>query len=304
MRVGAVVLLAGALRRGVGLVATRGAGEGSGLWTGIGTASCGSGVSVTRRAMSSSVGRAEIAGEQDDEEREPGQLLTTVQSWQERIGPSIGKSRKIKGGNYVQLATVESDPDTGSAIPKCRTVVFRGFLQPDTGASSSSSAGSGPVAMKMITDARSEKVAQIAKNPAAEMVWWFSRSSEQYRFRGSLLVVGAEGVGAEAAAAAGWTGDAQILVRERVSMWKQLSDPAREQFFWQHPGLPYSASSDVNPIPTGGKGPDGAVLPPPDTFLLLLLLPKEVKYLRLADNYAQKCSLFEELQWTSARVTP
>jgi hypothetical protein len=105
-------------------------------------------------------------------------------------------------------------------------------------------------------------------------------------------------------AAAGWTGDAQILVRERVSMWKQLSDPAREQFFWQHPGLPYSASTDVNPIPTGGKGPDGAVLPPPDTFLLLLLLPKEVKYLRLADNYAQKCSLFEELQWTSARVTP
>lgn len=252
--------------------------------------------------MSSSVGRAEIAGEQDEEEP----LLTNVQSWQERIGPSVGKSRKIKGGNYVQLATVETDPDTGNAIPKCRTVVFRGFLQPDTGASSSSSAGSGPVAMKMITDARSEKVAQVAKNPAAEMVWWFSRSSEQYRFRGSLLVVGSDGVGAEAAAAAGWTGDAQILARERVSMWKQLSDPAREQFFWLHPGLPFSASShDLNPIPPGGKGPDGAViLPPPDTFLLLLLLPKEVKYLRLADNYAQKCLLFDDLQWSSTRVTP
>ena len=37
-------------------------------------------------------------------------------------------------------------------------------------------------------------------------------------------------------------------------------------------------------IPTGGRGEDGKVLPPPSTFLLLLLWPDYVDYLRLTDN--------------------
>jgi hypothetical protein len=42
--------------------------------------------------------------------------------WTSRITKSIAKSRKIKGGNYVQIATVDAD-----GLPTCRTVVFRGF---------------------------------------------------------------------------------------------------------------------------------------------------------------------------------
>lgn len=46
----------------------------------------------------------------------------SVVPWKERIESSIAASRKIRGGNYVQLATCDSD-----GAPRVRTVVFRGF---------------------------------------------------------------------------------------------------------------------------------------------------------------------------------
>ena len=64
-----------------------------------------------------------------------------VVPWRERIVGSIAKSRKIRGGNYVQLASVDE-----SGLPRVRTVVFRGFA-PDG-------------CLKIITDARSQKVQQ------------------------------------------------------------------------------------------------------------------------------------------------
>ena len=101
-----------------------------------------------------------------------------LEPWKSRIDRSITKSRKIRGGNYVQIATVD---DHG--MPACRTVVFRGFLELDDKSN---------IAMKMITDARSEKVTQITANPACEMVWWFSQTKEQYRIFGKLKLVGAD----------------------------------------------------------------------------------------------------------------
>ena len=40
-----------------------------------------------------------------------------VVPWRERITSSIARSRKIRGGNYVQLATVDANN-----APRCRTV--------------------------------------------------------------------------------------------------------------------------------------------------------------------------------------
>ena len=176
-------------------------------------------------------------------------------SWRERIDVSIAKSRKIRGGNYVQIATVDAD-----GHPRCRTVVFRGF----------SVFSHSPYAMKMITDSRSEKVSQIAASPQCEMVWWFSQSSEQYRITGKLQLVSGEDTNEE-------------LLAARKQQWGNLSDPAREQFYWKQPGVTYEGTPDV---PAGGRDEDGKVLPPPDTFLLMLLHPVSVKYLRLTDNMA------------------
>ena len=42
-----------------------------------------------------------------------------VVPWRERITDSIARSRKIRGGNYVQLATVDSDN-----TPRCRCLLY------------------------------------------------------------------------------------------------------------------------------------------------------------------------------------
>ena len=199
--------------------------------------------------------------------------------WLERIAKSITKSRRIKGGNYVQIATVDS-----AGLPHCRTVVHRGFLK---------GTARGTL-LKMITDARSDKVTQIrAGGGQCEMVWWFSESSEQYRIRGSLLL-GGEGPPPESAE----------FAAPRLEAWKGLSDPAREQFFWPAPG-PFDASAP--PPPPGGRDEHGVILPPPPNFLLLLLAPTQVKYLRLRDNLA----ILDELvmagpdeRWAASRINP
>ena len=139
-----------------------------------------------------------------------------VVPWRERITDSIARSRKIRGGNYVQLATVDANN-----APRCRTVVFRGFA-PDG-------------RLKIITDQRSAKVKESRR---VEVCWWFSQSSEQYRFAGELDYVGADHPDAE-------------RVALRKQQWGNLSDGAREQFFWKHPPR---AAFDATPedVPAGG----------------------------------------------------
>jgi len=195
-----------------------------------------------------------------------------LEQWDSRIQASIARSRKVKGGNYVQIATVD-----GEGLPRCRTVVFRGFQQ--------SSQRAGQSAMRMITDARSEKVDHIRCSPACEMVWWFAQSSEQYRIAGDLQLIGPDA-----------EGDLQAA---RKQQWGNLSDPAREQFFWEGPG-PFSGSAEPHVLDQGGKVPL-----PPDNFCLLLLWPSQVKYLRLTDNYAQlDCRTSESSKWAVTRMNP
>jgi hypothetical protein len=110
----------------------------------------------------------------EDDSRGPlnDALDESTLSWKTKIDISIAKSRKVRGGNYVQIATVDSD-----GMPHCRTVVFRGFVDVPSPVSLQST--SPKCAMKMITDARSEKVSQILQSPSCEMVYWFGKSSEQ-----------------------------------------------------------------------------------------------------------------------------
>ncbi len=212
---------------------------------------------------------------------------------------SIAKSRKVRGGNYVQLATATRD-----GLPRCRTVVQRGIM-PDG-------------RFKFITDARSEKVQQIRRpgGGAAEMVWWFLKTSEQYRVRGQLRLVGAD------------EGD-KALAALRKQQWGNLRDSAREQFYWPQPGIPLNEAKEAGEdaaedaaaaaaaaaegattaagIPAGGRGSDGKVLPPPGEFLVMLLEPERVHYLRLGDNYAcafEKAGAAADAAWETREVNP
>lgn len=203
--------------------------------------------------------------------------------WTTRIGVSIAKSRKIKGGNYVQIATVDAE-----GLPSCRTVVFRGFTN-----ITSKKIGELKT-MRMITDKRSEKVSHILNKPAAELVWWFSQSSEQYRLFGELILI-------NPSIKIDDDLDTPQLLAIRNQQWNELSDTAREQFYWHHPGVSYSGS--VEEIPKGGRDANNKILPPPDSFSLLLLHPTKCKYLRLRDNFAQQDILIDR-NWSINRVNP
>mmetsp|Transcript_263 Transcript_263/g.646 ORF Transcript_263/g.646 Transcript_263/m.646 type:complete len:209 (+) Transcript_263:55-681(+) len=208
-----------------------------------------------------------------------------MQVWRERLQASIAQSRKVYGGNFVQLATAGGD-----GRPHVRTVVFRGFAEDER-------------AIRVISHSQAAKIAQARENPAAEVVWWFAKSSEQYRLSGRLQVV-------DSAESDGRLRDL------RVSQWKDLSDPAREQFFWPTPGkvVPEGCTDFKDlapePLPPGGREPENEagkrpILAPPDTFVLLLFWPETVHYLKLGTNFAQLDQWDDEhKRWTCKHVVP
>ena len=221
-------------------------------------------------------------------------MPTGDQSWRQLLEISSNRSRKIRGSNYVQLATV----DPTDLTPRCRTVVFRGFVGnvPADHALAVHSCSNLPCIMKMITDVKSTKVQQIAANNAAEMVWWFPKTSEQYRIRGSLQLVGPND-------------DDEFLQTLRRETWGNLSDAAREAFYDESiPGAPWSAAQRKE-IPAGGRDvTTGKVLqPPPDCFLLMLLIPNDCDYLQLGQDQYRQVDARNDKDggtWTWQRVNP
>jgi pyridoxamine 5'-phosphate oxidase len=211
-------------------------------------------------------------------------------SWRSLLEVSMARSRKIRGSNYVQLATV--DPTTKE--PRCRTVVFRGFLKvPDNHPSPKDlQLDDLSTVMKMCTDARSKKVQEASNDDdIAEVVWWFPKSNEQYRLRGKIVFVGGDEDPME---------HHQIWKTARKELWGNLSDAARESFLDQNvPGQPVSREgSPPQEIPAGGRDPEtGKPLPPPENFLLMLVFPHYVDYLHLQHNYRQ-IDQQAERQWS------
>eukprot|EP00548_Thalassiothrix_antarctica_P006957 CAMPEP_0194148286 /NCGR_PEP_ID=MMETSP0152-20130528/31373_1 /TAXON_ID=1049557 /ORGANISM="Thalassiothrix antarctica, Strain L6-D1" /LENGTH=255 /DNA_ID=CAMNT_0038849699 /DNA_START=101 /DNA_END=868 /DNA_ORIENTATION=+ len=221
-----------------------------------------------------------------------------LSSWRSHIDLSIKRSRKIRGSNYVQIATTASNGE-----PRCRTVVFRGFQEfpndhPISVTAAISESDSTSCVMKMITDNRSNKVSEVKaasnNNSTAEIVWWFPKSSEQYRIRGKLLFVGNGQFELD---------NDESLMNARKQQWGNLRDAAREQFFWNEPGAAFEGEPNV---PAGGRDKEGALIPAPDTFLLMFLLPERVDYLCLTDNYHQVDELAadKKTSWEMKRVNP
>ena len=65
---------------------------------------------------------------------------------------------------------------------------------------------------------------------------------------------------------------------------------------------PPDGMSDSN-IPSGGRDAEGRILDPPETFLLLLVYPQEVRYLRLGDNFSCRHILVDG-NWVARRENP
>ncbi|MEM1111929.1 MAG: pyridoxamine 5'-phosphate oxidase family protein [Pseudomonadota bacterium] len=179
--------------------------------------------------------------------------------WQLALQKSLKRNRREAHNRYLQLATIGLD-----GFPANRTVVFRGFGENGE--------------LLIVTDRRNDKFAQVENDPRVEVSWYFTRSREQYRLRGQLALVDAQGAHAPA----------------RMAAWNKLSEAAREQFFWPHPGAP--VGDDTN-LTTSAE--------PPAHFLLGMLTVQRVDHLRLAGSPQQRMiSQMDGEAWLSTAVNP
>jgi PPOX class probable FMN-dependent enzyme len=150
----------------------------------------------------------------------------------------------------------------GDGRPACRTVVFRGFLGGPEDAEEASR-------LTFVTDARSEKVEELGRQPACELCWYLPGTREQFRISGRMEVVGARAA----------TGEGAKRGRQRQGTWGRLSGKARQQFLWPPPGLPRGSDDSLFSPPE----PE-ASSPAAEDFCLLVLTPDHVDHLSLKKN--------------------
>lgn len=174
---------------------------------------------------------------------QPELMMESSSPWRSLLAGALHRHRSLPHSRYLQLATVRPD-----GRPANRTVVFRGFLN-------------GSDRLQIVTDERSEKLAQIRENPWGEGCWYFPKTREQFRLSGQLTIVDAE------------CGDASLQFRRREA-WAKLSNAARSGFALPSPGQPRAETEAFDvPVPNPTD--------PLPQFCLLLLDPDWVDLLQL-----------------------
>ncbi len=180
--------------------------------------------------------------------------------WRSPLARALHRNRSLPHSRYFQLATLAQ-----GNFPANRTVVFRGFL-------------AGTNQLKIITDSRSQKIEEIAKNPLAEVCWYFSKTREQFRLAGQITTI---------------KGEIRTLV------WQEISDAARVQFSWPPPGqkraettaFELSYPDKIEPLPN---------------FCLLLLEPVKVEHLELRGDPQNRWLYQRESNknWSQLAINP
>ncbi len=164
--------------------------------------------------------------------------------WRPALSRALHRNRSKPHSRYFQLATVHPDGSPGN-----RTVVFRGFFPHSNG-------------LMFVSDGRSQKVEDGATHPRAEVCWYFTETREQFRLAGKMVLV--DGNPAD-----------QTLLKGRQQVWEDLSDKARLQFYWPHPGQQRTAHRARFEAPT----PDPHH--PPEVFCMGVIVPTSVDHLEL-----------------------
>ncbi|MBD0346919.1 MAG: pyridoxamine 5'-phosphate oxidase family protein [Coleofasciculus sp. Co-bin14] len=189
--------------------------------------------------------------------------------WRSHLTRALHQNRSLPYARYFQLATVRRD-----GRPANRTVVFRGFLDNTNH-------------LKIITDSRSQKTDQINYQAWGEACWYFPKTREQFRFAGQLTLIGAQH-------------SDPVLQSARQVTWQEISDSARLQFAWPHPGEDKAEDkSAFSPLPPDPKQP----LP---YFCLLLLEPTQVDRLELRGDPQNRWLYYQDSsqEWFEQAVNP
>ena len=193
----------------------------------------------------------------------------SLPEWRSRLASALHRNRAKHHSRYFQLATISPE-----GLPKNRTVVFRGFLESTN-------------RIQIITDSRSEKAAQIIHQSWGEICWYFTKTREQFRISGDLLLVDCDHSNSE-------------LIAARKAAWQKISDKARSQFIWPHPGE--SRTDDFTLF-----SPEAPSAQEPVTnFCLLLLTPVKVDHLELRGEPQNRClyQLQANGDWTTEPINP
>ncbi|MBE9166992.1 pyridoxamine 5'-phosphate oxidase family protein [Pleurocapsales cyanobacterium LEGE 06147] len=189
--------------------------------------------------------------------------------WRLPLARALHRNRSQPHSHYLQLATI-----THEGLPANRTVVFRGFWS-DTDW------------LQFVTDSRSEKIIHIQHQPLAEACWYFTKTREQFRLAGELILITA-------------ACEDKPLQLARQAAWEKLSDSARLQFAWPSPGKPREKEKEAF-TPTQPSESE-----PLDNFCLLLLNTKKVDWLELRGE-PQNRTLYllkGEKTWSTQLVNP
>lgn len=190
----------------------------------------------------------------------------SLASWRSPLARALHRNRALAYARYLQLATVRANQR-----PANRTLVFRGFLD-------------GTNQLQFVTDARNEKAEQIDRLAWGEACWYFPKTREQFRLAGTLLLVRDQH-------------SDPALQQARQTAWQALSDAARTQFAWAHPGKPQTDQGFNVAMPEATT--------PLTHFCLLLLDPDQVDHLELqGDPQNRWLHQRDDSVWTVQAINP
>jgi pyridoxamine 5'-phosphate oxidase len=197
-------------------------------------------------------------------------LNDSLPPWRSSIARALHRNRSLPNARYVQLATINKD-----LRPQNRTLVFRGWLEPES-------------KIKFVTDIRSTKAINLLANtsPWAEACWYFPKTREQFRLSGTIELVTTESSNTS-------------YCKARQEAWQGMSDAGRIQFDWGTPGADRIEDRQVFNPPQPNEHQPSA------NFCLLLLDVITVKHLELRGE-PQNCYLYELLnqEWQMRAINP
>jgi len=179
--------------------------------------------------------------------------------------PLLRGAREREGrgpqARWLQLASVAAD-----GCPRVRTLVFRGWA--------------GPAALDLLSDGRSAKAAELARQPAVELCWLLPKARSQFRLRGQL-----QGLPPE------------LEQRERERHWRALTPGGRAVWGWPAPGEPLDR---LGVFPA--ELPDGAPLP--EQLLLLRIALRQVELLELTGHPHRRRRWRVDTDWREESLNP
>ena len=181
--------------------------------------------------------------------------------WRPLLRAARQREGRAPQARWLQLASVAAD-----GTPRVRTLVFRGW--------------GGPAALDLLSDGRSAKPAELARQPAVELCWLLPRARCQFRLRGRCLSL-----------------PQQQEQRQRQHHWQALSGAGRALWSWPPPGEPLDQRASFPPF-----------LPPeaplPAHLLLLRIALDQVELLELGDHPHRRRRWRQSSGWRQEDLNP